>query len=155
MKTLDPISSFRRWTRNSPWLVMSVLAHVIVFVCLGLVVMTHKRARQEVDRPDLIKIHNNEPTEEVFLPPEEITRSTRDVIPPDLIVELVDPDHADIPIPPDPTLTEEDLTKDLGSDIGNGIEFGGPQSATAIGVGIGPGHPGDGVTTTFRDRRKH
>jgi hypothetical protein len=145
----DPIGSFRRLLKNSPWLVMSVLVHVIALVGLGLFAIRKMTTPTPVDTT-LVRI-----THPVETPPEEIPVPeifVRDPPPPDRPYEITD-EHFDIPV--DPLLAAEpDLSKDIGDPKSLDIENSSPPVSGAIGVGPGGSDRGWGPSTdTIRPRR--
>jgi hypothetical protein len=142
MAVTNPIQSFRRAARNSPWLVMSILAHAILLVWLGLLVIRHETGREPKEiRGIAITGVRSEPPPIIPLP-EPIVRAP---IPHDVPIELVNPDDY-IPdltaiAPPD-----VDLTKQIGTpDSVDPIDSQLPPASSAIGLD-GPGGRGSGVS---------
>ena len=129
----DPISSLRRAARNSPWLVMSILAHTILLVILGLVVIRHQTKPPAEEKTIAILPHREVEPPEVFEPP---APTDRQLIPPDVKGQVVD-----VYVPTDlyqKPVAPEDPTKDFGDP--NSIDplaDGGPLASTGIGVGTG------------------
>ena len=137
----DPIGSFRRVFKNSPWLVISVLAHVIVLVGLGLFALKQVTKRQPVDTTIVRVTHPVEIPEEPIVPPTFI----RDPPPADHPVELVD-EPIDVPIDPRQP-PDADLTKDIGDPNSVDLESSAPPVSGTIGVGKGGSERGWGPST--------
>ena len=142
MKSFDPVHSVRRWARSSPWLVMSVLIHLIVLVGLGLVVIRHGKGRRAETSGFITVVRPHDLPDAEPIGPEPLI--VRSAIPPDLPGTLAPPDEyvstfADAPIPDDP-VADPGLP-----DGAEGGDLGGPVSSTGIGVGPG-GRRGPGVT---------
>jgi hypothetical protein len=149
MRTWNPIESIRRGARNSPWVVMSVIVHVIVIAGLSVMYM-HEHAQRSEEPPGVVVVappHAVEPVESIA-PPEPIERHA---VPPDDIGEITDRDVVYVPTSEPPT--EADLKKDLGDPLATTTfeDPGGPLSSTAIGVGA-VGTRGGGPTSTFNRR---
>jgi hypothetical protein len=129
----DPIGSFRRVFKNSPWLVISVLAHVILLVGLGLFALKQAMKPKPVDTTFVRITHPVEtPPEEAIPMPEPIVR---DVLPQNPSI-LTDPD--DTYFPPD-TAWNEQGSPDAGNPDASDIVNELPPSSSAIAVGTGPG----------------
>jgi hypothetical protein len=149
MPIRDPNDSVRRAARNSPWLVMSALAHLILLVVLGLVVIRHHGTDKPKDAGLILVSHRapEAPAEPIELP-KPIPRWT---IPEDVPGELVDETTLLFPIDT-PVPEDVDLSKEIGDPTSlDGLPDGGPSSSTAIGVGL-TGGPGTGVTGIFKLR---
>ena len=128
----DPIGSIRRALKNSPWLVISVLVHVILLVGLGLFALKQIATKQSVDTTIVRITHPVEMPPEDQAPPEIFVR---DPPPPDRPYEMTDV-HVDLP-PDLVATTEPDLTKDVGNPDSLDIETSSPPISGAIGVGGG------------------
>jgi len=146
MNTRDPIDPLRSAKRNSPWFVMSVLAHVILLVVLGLM-FVRQRVQRPHDDAGFIAISHHpapEPIDPVAIEPPIV----RAPIPPDAKGEVIDELPIEFPIDVSPA--KEDLSKDIGDP--NSIDLlpdSGPKSSSAIGTGSN-GTRGDGVTARWR-----
>jgi len=135
MPIRDPIASLRRAARNSPWLVMSILAHVILLVGLGLVVL-RKAGRREPTDTGSIQITHRPP--ELLVEPIELPQPMeRWTIPHDMDGEVVDDTTpvyvVDVPPPKDVGLTKE-VGDPNSSDL---LPDASPSSSGAMGVGGG------------------
>jgi hypothetical protein len=135
MNVRNPFSSLRRAARNSPWFVISVLAHSIVLILLGLVVMKRVvRPLEDAGRIAVMPHRDAEPPPEVVQLPEPIDRS---LIPPLNHGEVIDETMI---APPDTLFAppDVDLTKPLGDPTSTELLSDGlPTKSTAIGVGTG------------------
>jgi len=135
MPASNPILSFRRALKNSPWLVMSILAHTILLVWLGLVVMQGEMKKGESgDKGIVVSGTFREPPPPAIPPPEPIIRT---IIPTDRPIEIVD--HETPILDPKQFATpDEDLTKDIGNPESlDHLPTRLPASSTSIGVGEG------------------
>src|SRR5580765_407660 len=135
----DPIGSVRRALKNSPWLVISVLAHVILLVGLGLFALKQVVKSNPVATTMVRVTHPVEPPDDVLPIPQP---TIRDLLPETKSV-VTDPD--DVYFPPD-TAWNDSGTLDPGDATSTDLKTEIPLSSTAIAVGIGPGIRGGGVT---------
>jgi hypothetical protein len=138
----DPIGSFRRVFKNSPWLVISVLAHVILLVGLGLFALKQITKPQPVDTTIVRVTHPVETPPEDALPiPEPMVREL-----PSQKAVVTDPD--DVYFPPD-TPWNEQGSVEAGDPDSNDFVSELPPSSTGAGVGEG-GRRGVGPTPFSR-----
>ncbi len=129
----DPIGPFRSKLKNSPWLVISLLAHVILIVGLGLFALKQVTKSKAVDTTILRVTHPIETPEEDALPiPTPIDRQAM----PESKAVITDPD--DTYFPPD-TAWNDQGTPDAGNPDSNDLVNSLPPSSSAIAVGEGPG----------------
>src|ERR1700741_542393 len=134
MPVSNPILSFRRALKNSPWLVMSILAHVIVLVWLGLVVMqSGKKTDDTVEKTFLVsgKVREAPPPE--IPQPERIDRT---IVPDDQIVEVID-ETMPIWMPTEVPIQPNDFSKDIGDP--NSLDPLALPEASSSGAGTGEG----------------
>jgi hypothetical protein len=146
-----PIAFIRGVVKNSPWVVIAVVLHVIVFAALGIVIV--EKAREKAEAPTAIdfakeKKEDEKPTEEVAT--EIVDRKAIPKADTSKELELVDPDRdmgMDAPVFDGPV----DLSKEAGE--AGPVDAAVP-SAGAIGVGAGGGQRGTGRPTAFSNRKK-
>jgi hypothetical protein len=76
MASVNPITHLRAWARNSPWIVMAVLIHVMVIATMSVMYMGHKAAQRVEDQTSIRVVHPPaEKLVDVFVPPEIINRN--------------------------------------------------------------------------------
>jgi hypothetical protein len=149
MASSNPFARLRAFARNSPWVVMAVLIHVMVIATLSVMYMGHKRERVEEDKTSIAIARPRQPEIADFIqPPEPIDRRA---VPKNADVELV-PDEL-VYVPRSEPEPDPDLHQERG-DL-NAIENlppGGTTGGSAMGVGTG-GHVGTGVPSPFSGTR--
>ena len=157
MPVSNPISALRRAAKNSPWLVMSILAHTILLVWLGLLVV--QGAKKDEVEPKTFVVAPGKARDLAPPPIPELVPIDRTPPPIDQRVELIPPDtviyQPDVFAKPD-----EDLTKDIGNPDSLDAMLTRPEvSSSSIGVGDGR-IIGDGPTSKtnyirpdFKDNR--
>lgn len=132
----NPASSLRNFIKNSPWVFMAIMVHVIALSILAIVQFVQPAAKVD-DTPTTMTVSKPKetPPEEVALPPEVIDRKA---IPKNEEAEIVTFEE-DVFIPTEQT--QEDLHLDRGDP--NSVEnlTAGQPGGTAIGVGT-TGHHG-------------
>ncbi len=136
MKTRNPFEFVRATFRSSPWVMISVSAHVIALAILALWYIAKPAGNEPSNEPIIVRPHQHEdpPDEVIELPPVLV----RDAIPPQDVSILTDReiplDLVTTPItePPDPDLVVGD--PNAISDLNTS-----PDASTAIGLGKG-GH---------------
>ncbi len=144
VRRLDLVQRVRRAARNSPWLVIAVMLHLILFAGLSIVYVTRAlQAREE--RMIAVEVRTRPPQAEAEPLPPPPPLVVRNEVPPDRAVELV-PDDLDVLFLPSDTIEEPDLHMEAGDpDAIPERQHGGVISSTSIGPG-GPGVRGTGVT---------
>lgn len=147
MKTWNPLLFVRHATRNSPWVVMSVLAHVIVIVVVSVVYLKH----QTPAKSDVIGLVSVSPARAIEEPiePLEPPVLVRTAIPPDGQVELTEFDSTYIPtdVVPEPL----ELTKPIGDPTSTDYSSDAGNLASGP-IGVGPGGSPRGPTSAFPKR---
>jgi hypothetical protein len=140
MPIRDPIDFVRHAARNSPWLVMSVLAHLMLLVALGFVVIRHGTGKRPNDGGLLVVTREHE--EPTFEPVEAPVPTDRTRIPPNQPGEVVD--QTPVYVPSDLVPQDFDPTQPIGDPLSTELlPNGGASGSTAIGVGTG-GNRGNG-----------
>jgi len=150
VRRFDLVERVRRATRNSPWLVIAVMLHAILFAALSIVYVTRALAAKE-ERPIKVEVRSRPPTADVeaLAPPEPMVK--RDEVPPDRPVELV-PDDRDAFFLPSDSTEAPDPYREVGDpDALSDLPHGSAISSTAIGPG-GPGQRGSGPTAFYGSR---
>ena len=143
----DPIGSFRRKLKSSPWLVMSLLFHLLLILGLGFVAV--QRAKKGEPKPTRLIVVASSPVEppvEFVEPPPE----PRILIPPPDKGEIVTFD--DVTYLPTDLVPDIDLTKPIGDPtIESLLPDSTPAASSGIGVGTG-GIRGTSVASVWRRR---
>jgi hypothetical protein len=139
--------------KNSPWVVIAVVLHVVAIAVLGIVYV--KSEQQAKDDPLSVGISNTKPTDEAIKDePKDEPLIDRTAIP-------KANNDADAPIEATDVLTGDTATA-IGDDapstndsgaVDPNYEAGAPSGGTAIGVGRGPGHFGTGKPSAFVGRK--
>jgi hypothetical protein len=151
MASSNPFARVRALARNSPWVVMAVLIHVVVIATLSVMYMGHKRQHVDEERTSIAIARPQEPRIDDFVqPPEPIDRRA---VPKNDDVEVV-PDDRDIVYVPQ---TEPQPDPDLHQERGNpnsidNLPSGGSPGGSATGAGLN-GHFGGGVPSVFGGTR--
>jgi hypothetical protein len=145
---VDPVEVVKEAAKNSPWIVISIMIHVVVIAVISVVYVHHQLTKEDTSITT-VGIANTKKDEKLedLLPPEVIDRAAL----PKFQDSEVAPMDVDIFIPTGEVLAnkEEDLEKGdqtvdptaQPSDLTN-LPSGGTTGGTAIGAGEGPGHHG-------------
>jgi len=149
MASFDPIEKIRTAARNSPWLVIAVMIHAILFAGLSVVYVARAMKAKE-EKPVAVEIKQPPPPaalDEAPPPPEIIDRKS---VPKNSDAEIVTYDE-DVFIPLS-EVVEEDLHLNRGDPNSVSNLPPGASGGTSIGTG-GVGHFGTGVPSSFVSRR--
>jgi hypothetical protein len=145
------LSRWRAWARNSPWVLMAIMIHVMIMASLSILYVGH-RMKAEADEKTAIAIAppRPEPAPDIVEEPEVIDRHA---IPKNDEAEVVSfAEDVYVPIT-EPSSAPEDLHLDRGDPTAlDNLPGGGTTGGTAIGVGAG-GHFGVGRPSAFGGRR--
>jgi hypothetical protein len=146
----NPIAYVKTAYKNSPWVVISVAGHALLFAILGAMVISQHLVNQD-DQVSSITVAPkiDLPPENVVLPPEPIDLKA---VPKNEDAELVSYEE-DIYVPVTEQQPEEDLYLDRGDPTGIDNLPPGATGGTSIGVGIAGGHYGTGSPSAFAGRR--
>lgn len=128
-----PAASLRHFVKNSPWVFLAVMAHVIALSIMAVVQLATESTQQE-SLPQTMTISKSREIapEEIQLPPEVIDRKA---IPKNEPAELT---HLDIEVfVPTDTTQPEDLTLEIGDPTALDSLTQGQPGGTAIGPGTG------------------
>jgi hypothetical protein len=149
MSGFNIATSIRNAAKNSPWLVIAIMIHVVIFAALSVVYVTRQFEKKE-DKPVAVAIAK--PTvnqEEVQPPPPEVI--DRKAVPKNSDAEIVS--YEEETFTPLTTQTQdEDLHLDRGDPTAVDNLPPGATGGTSIGTG-GVGHYGTGVPSGFATRR--
>ncbi|HEX5011429.1 MAG TPA: hypothetical protein VFY71_13625, partial [Planctomycetota bacterium] len=149
MSAFNLATSIRNAAKNSPWLVIAIMIHVVIFAALSVVYVTRQFEKKE-DKPVAVAIAK--PTvnqEEVQPPPPEVI--DRKAVPKNSDAEIVS--YEEETFTPLTTQTQdEDLHLDRGDPNAVDNLPPGATGGTSIGTG-GVGHYGTGVPSGFATRR--
>jgi hypothetical protein len=150
MAAFNPIAFVKTAYKNSPWVVISVAGHALLFAVLGVMVVSHHLAKSDTQVSSItVAPRIDLPPENVVLPPEPIDLKA---VPKNEDAELVSYEE-DIYIPSSEVQPEEDLYLDRGDPTGIDNLPPGATGGTSIGVGIAGGHYGTGSPSAFAGRR--
>ncbi len=134
----DPILFVKTAYRNSPWVVISVAAHALLFAVLGVIVISrHFVKRDESVATIAVTARIDLPADNVVMPPEPIDLKA---VPKNEDAELVSYEE-DMYVP---MTEEEDLHLDRGDPSGIDNLPPGATGGTSIGAGLAGGHYGSG-----------
>ena len=137
----NPIAYIKTAYKNSPWVVISVAGHALLFAILGVMVISHQLEKADSQVSSITVAPKIDlPPENVVLPPEPIDLKA---VPKNEDAELVSYEE-DIYIPTTEQQPEEDLHLDRGDPTGIDNLPPGATGGTSIGVGIAGGHYGTG-----------
>ncbi len=139
---------FLNLARNSPWLFIAILIHVIVGFLLAVVYVKQHFEKEETNATVLTVAAAGKPAEDIVQPPEQIDRKA---IPKNQDAELVS--YEEQSYIPTEVLEEQDLHLDVGDPNALDNLPPGATGGTSIGVGIGPGHYASGGPSAFASRR--
>jgi hypothetical protein len=140
---------FLNLARNSPWLFIAVLLHVILGFLLAVVYVKQHFEKEDTGATQLSVVAAGTPAEEpVIMPPEQIDRKA---IPKNQEAELVS--YEEQTYMPAEELEEQDLHLDVGDPNALDNLPPGATGGTSIGVGTGPGHYASGSPSAFASRR--
>jgi hypothetical protein len=147
----NPYHFTRSLIRNSPWVVIAVMLHVLLITIMSIVYM-HKAAKKEETSVTTVGLaaHKDEAVDPAVQPPEVIDRKA---IPKNTEAEVVTYEE-DIFVPSSvaPTDADTDLSLKVGDPTALNLPSGGASGGTGIGVG-GGGHAGTGRPSAFASRR--
>jgi hypothetical protein len=142
----NPVEYVKQAYQNSPWVVISVAFHVVLGAVV--VVFTATQEKKEVEIPVEVNMAKRPDPPPVVEQPEEAIE--RKAVPKNEEAEIVTfEEDAYIPTN-DP---QEDLHMKRGDPTAAENLPPGATGGTSIGVGIGPGHYGTGVPSTYASRR--
>ncbi|HET6201578.1 MAG TPA: prenyltransferase/squalene oxidase repeat-containing protein [Planctomycetota bacterium] len=133
--------------RNSPWMVIAVMLHVVLIAVMSVVYIHHARQKEEASPTTVAVAAPKEMQEDLVEPPQVIDRKA---IPKNEQAEIVEYER-DIFIPHSEQQPDEDLTQEAGDPDSLTNLPSGASGGTAMGVG-GAGHYSKGVSP-FSSRR--
>jgi hypothetical protein len=147
--TFNPITFVKSAYKNSPWIVISVAGHALLFALLGVFVISRHFERAPSETPGFaVTSRPNEPPPLVLPDPEP---PALQAVPPNEVAELNDhPVELYTPAPDDP---EVDLHMDLGDPSSIDTLPANATGSTSIGVGPNAGFRGAGPSA-FSGRGK-
>jgi hypothetical protein len=149
MAAFNIATSMRNFARNSPWLVIAIMIHVLLFAALSVVyVAKHFVAKQE--KPVAVAISKPQvKAEDITPPPPEVI--DRKAVPKNTDAEIVSFEEETF-TPLSAPAEDEDLHLDRGDPNAVDNLPPGATGGTSIGTG-GVGHYGTGVPSGFATRR--
>lgn len=147
-RAVDPVRMVRVAIKNSPWVVIAIMAHIVIIAVMSVMYIRESRKKEETSVTTVgISPKSLESLDPVVQPPEVIDRKA---IPKNVDAEVVSYEE-DIPFMP--TDMEEDLSLPRGDPTAlTNLPAGGATGGTSVGVG-GAGHYGAGRPSPFASRK--
>ena len=147
-EVFDPVDAVKAAAKNSPWVVISIMIHVVIIAIVSVVYVHHQLTKDNAPPTSVaISASTKDKLEDIVMPPEVIDRSAL----PKFQDSEVAPMDVDIFIPTGEVKAEKEEDLEHGdqtndptahpSDLTN-LPSGGTTGGTAIGAGEGPGHHG-------------
>ena len=149
MSGFNPVEYVKGAYRNSPWVVISVAIHAILFAGLSLWVISKTIMTKDEPPAKVALAKPVEKVEAVIQPPEIIDRKA---MPKNEEAEVVSYEE-DVYMPTTQATEEEDLHLDRGDPTALDNLPAGATGGTSIGVGAAGGHYGTGKASPFAGRR--
>jgi hypothetical protein len=144
-----PINYVKTAYRNSPWVVISIAAHALVFAILGAIVISEHLEKKDSTVTEItVSAKPVTQLDDVVQPPEPIDLKA---VPKNDDAEVVS--YEEEMYIPTSEVQEEDLHLNRGDPTGIDNLPPGATGGTSIGVGIAGGHYGTGTPSNFAGRR--
>src|SRR5688572_10113537 len=146
--TINPIAFIKSAYKNSPWIVISVAGHSLLFAGLGVFVISKHFETKPVQEASIAITSRPPPPPEIDVPDLEPPKLV--AVPENVVAELAPVDvDLYVPLPDQPT--EEDLHLEVGDP--SGLDNLPPGSTASSSIGVGDGAiRGGGMPTAFSGR---